>query len=126
MATSCWNFPSFEIQDARPSPFTRGFLSFRANFFSFLQVFPPSPSNGRNLFPREFCSPFRFEKRNPIVTGKLTKKKKGRKKKKIREHILKLFFQNNVIYIVIAPAKTGNDIIDKIAVIKTDHGNSEI
>ena len=38
------------------------------------------PSNGRNLFPRELCSPFRFEKRNPIVTGKLTKKKKGRKK----------------------------------------------
>lgn len=25
---------SFEIQDTRPSPFTRGFLSFRANFFS--------------------------------------------------------------------------------------------
>ena len=27
---------------------------------------------------------------------------------------------------VIAPAKTGNDIINKIAVIKTDHGNNEI
>ena len=27
---------------------------------------------------------------------------------------------------MIAPAKTGNDIINKIAVIKTDHGNSEI
>ena len=30
------------------------------------------------------------------------------------------------MYIVIAPARTDNDIINKIAVIKTNHGNKEI
>ena len=42
---------SFEIQDTRPSPFTRGFLSFRANLFSFSQVFP-FPCKWKSIPPR--------------------------------------------------------------------------
>ena len=38
-------------------------------------------------------------------------------------HILKLRSNNNI---VIAPANTGSDIINKIAVINTDQGNREI
>ena len=63
---------SFEIQDTRPSPFTRGFLSFRANLFSFSQVFP-FPCKWKSIPPRILLF-FSFKKKNPIATGKLTKK----------------------------------------------------
>lgn len=56
---------SFEIQDTRPSPFTRGFLSFRANFFS--SNFPSY--KWKSIPPRVL---FFFCKKN--LTGKLKKK----------------------------------------------------
>ena len=40
-----------------------------------------------------------------------------------KNDVLKLRTNNDI---VIALVRTGNDIINKIAVIKTDHGNKEI
>lgn len=39
---------------------------------------------------------------------------------------MKYYNYDQIIISVIAPAKTGNDIINKIAVINTDHENNEI
>ena len=108
----------------------------RDQVLSHVDSYPFAPTS--SLSSKFFLPPFEWKKSIPprvLLSFSFRKKEsnrnwktneKERKKKKIREHISKLFFQNNVIYIVIAPAKTGNDIIDKIAVIKTDHGNSEI
>lgn len=48
---------------------------------------------------------------------------------KLDLHLLldqKMKYYNYDQIIIIAPAKTGNDIINKIAVINTDHENNEI